>query len=126
MSDREEEKSGWRPRWWPLLAIVVAGTLLPTLASETLRSLAPLVLLYISRDWLGRLTRTLMAVGSAAHGSLLLMLLWPEPFVGSAEPEEALLSAIFLARVLELPWMLAYAHAGVVWPPELTEKDDDE
>lgn len=119
-----EEKTGWRPRWWPLLAIVVAGTLLPTVASEAVRTLAPLGLLYLSRGWLGRITRTLMAVGSAAHGSLLFMLLWPEPFVGQAEPEEALLPAIFLARVLELPWMLAYAHAGLQLPPDLSEDDD--
>ncbi|MCB9618267.1 MAG: hypothetical protein H6724_02310 [Sandaracinus sp.] len=127
MSDTEPEDPnvGWRPRWWPLLAVVVAGTLLPTIASEAVRTLAPLLLLYVSRGWLGRISRTLMAVGSAAHGSLLLMLLWPEPFVGRASPEEALLPAIFLARILELPWMLAYARAGVVIPPELLDDDED-
>lgn len=126
MSEANDEPTGWRPRWWPLLVVVVAGTLLPSLGSETVRALAPLILLYVSRDWLGRITRTLMAVGSAAHASLLLMLLWPTPFVGSADPEDALLPAIFFARVLELPWMLAYARAGIVLPPELFEDDDED
>jgi len=125
VSAEDGEKVGWRPRWWPLLAIVVVGTVLPSIASEALRAIAPLGLLFLSRGWLGRIPRTLMAVGSAAHGALLLMMLWPTPFVGNADPEEALLSAIFLARVLELPWMLAYAHAGLVLPPELSEDDDE-
>src|SRR5690606_21562165 len=79
VSEANDEPTGWRPRWWPLIVVVFAGTLLPSLGSETVRALAPLLLLYVSRDWLGRITRTLMAVGSAAHASLLIMLLWPTP-----------------------------------------------
>ncbi|MBX3251520.1 MAG: hypothetical protein KF901_30355 [Myxococcales bacterium] len=104
---------GFRPRWLPVLGVIVVGALLPPLPSEVLRAAAPLLLLAASRHWVGRWTRLLMAVGSAAHTSLVVMLLFPEPLVGPVDPAEALLPAIFLARVIEIPWMIAYARSGL-------------
>lgn len=54
-----------------------------------------------------------MAVGSAAHASLVVMLVFPGALVGDVEPAEALLPAIFLARVIEVPWMIGYARSGL-------------
>lgn len=108
-----EVPPGFRPRWLPVLGVIVLGAFLPPLASEVLRAAAPLVLLYMSRHWIGQWTRLFMAVGSAAHASLVVMLVFPGALVGDVEPAEALLPAIFLARVIEVPWMIGYARSGL-------------
>lgn len=111
MPEREEPE-GVRPRWRYPLLMVVGSMLLPALASEALRALVPLALLWMSRHWLDRWARIAMASGSAAHAALLVMLAFPQPFVGDDDPVAALDTAILVARLVELPWILLYMRCA--------------
>jgi len=115
-----EAPPGLRPRWLTVVLLVVVGQLLAlthpywgAVASESLRALAPVLLGALSRRWLDRVTSIAIATGAAAHAALVLMLLVPAPFVGDAVPEDALSTAILLARVFGVVWMVLYVRRGL-------------
>jgi len=107
-----EEPDGVRPGWRYPILVIVGGLFVPALASEVLRALVPLALLWLSRQWLDRWARIAMASGSAAHVALVVMLAFPKPFVGDDDPVAALDTAILVARLVELPWMILYVRCG--------------
>ncbi len=112
MQRETELPEGVRPRWLFPIVVIVSGWILPALASEALRALVPLALLWMSRHWLDRWARIAMASGSAAHVALFGMLAFPQPFVGDADPVSSLDTAILVARLVELPWMILYVRCG--------------
>ena len=112
MKREPEEPEGTKPLWRYPILVIVSGWFLPALASEALRALVPLALLWLSRNWLDRWARIAMASGSAAHVALFVMIAFPGPFVGEEDPVTALDTAILVARLVELPWMILYVRCG--------------
>ena len=112
MKGEPHDPEGVRPRWLFPILVIVSGWFLPAIASEALRALVPLALLWMSRHWLDRWARIAMASGSAAHVALFVMIMFPGPFVGESDPVEALDTAILVARIVELPWMILYVRCG--------------
>lgn len=130
--DTPEQELPFRPRWATVFVLIGLGQLtmflgpMPgALVSEGMRMVAPALLGWLSRAWLGRAFWIAGITASAAHAAVLIMIALADVFLGeglgSDEIVNRLGSTILIARLIEIPWMFLYARAGARLPESTPE-----